>query len=130
MVERTPGELDDDETFVDRSVSFVKQISQRLREQAGRRWRSTNLSVDAGLLRRRRRQALLSLGEAAYEMIRSDDLDLEELKAHADQVYGYERRILETEQQLDEVEQDRAQELDPDDGGTPVPARRRGRPAR
>src|ERR1044072_844034 len=86
-------QLEDDETLVDRSVTFLRELSRRLREQAGRKWKSTNLAIEVGLLRRRRRQWLLMLGQATFAMLQSGSVDADDLQEHFDRIRELDRAI-------------------------------------
>src|SRR5688572_12980870 len=97
---------EDDESLVDRSVSFIKELASRLREQAGRKWRTTSLNLDIGLLERRRRHGILALGQAAYAQLRRGDVDSDSLREYVDEVQALERQIAAKESLIGELEED------------------------
>src|SRR5437870_10326387 len=117
MADRIRTEYQDDESIVDRSVSFFKDLGSRLREQAGRKWRSTNINLDIGLLRRRRRHWVLQLGQAAYEMMEKGDVDTAELRDYGDEIRALEQKIAAKQSLLNELEADDDLEADDQEMG-------------
>lgn len=131
MIERHRALPDDEESLVDRSVAFIKELSSRFRDQAGRKWKATSLGLEVASLRRRRRQWIVGLGEATFAMMRKGPIEPDELQEYFDAVRSMEQQIAEKEDLMAEIEEEDT--LDRSDAEVAVEVRvsprRRERPA-
>jgi hypothetical protein len=94
------------ESLVERSVLFFKELSSRLREEASRKWRVTSLNLDIGLLRRRRRNWILALGQETFGQLQGGELSPEALREYVEEIRSLEGQIAAAEMRVDDLGED------------------------
>ncbi len=104
--------MDKDKTreLMDKSLEFIKETSVKIRKQARRRWRISNLRLEISSLKHQMGLIQKDLGKYIYEATKSDSLDNEKYEEFFIKLGAIEEKIEEKQELIQKIEDEALRE--------------------
>jgi len=95
---------------MDKSLEFIKETSVKIRKQARKKWRISNLKLEVSSLKHQMSLIYKDLGRYIYESTKADNLDKEKYESFFIKLGGLEEKINEKRELIQKIEEEEIQE--------------------
>ncbi len=95
---------------MDKSLEFIKETSVKIRKQARKKWRISNLKLEVSSLKHQMTLIYKDLGRYIYESTKEDNLDKEKYESFFIKLGGLEEKITEKRELIQKIEEESIQE--------------------
>jgi len=104
--------IDKDKTkeLMEKSLDFIKETSGKIRKEAKRKWKVSNLKLEIASLRHQMGLHFKDLGKYLYEATKEDNLDKEKYESFFIKLGGLEEKIEEKSELIQKIEEDAMKE--------------------
>ncbi len=96
--------------LMDKSLEFIKETSVKIRKQARKKWRISNLKLEVSSLKHQMVLIYKDLGRYIYESTKEDNLDKEKYESFFIKLGGLEEKINEKRELIQKIEEEEIQE--------------------
>ncbi len=96
--------------LMDKSLEFIKETSVKIRNQARKKWRISNLKLEISSLKHQMTLIFKDLGRYIYESTKADNLDKEKYEGFFIKLGGLEEKISEKRELIQKIEEEALQE--------------------
>ncbi|MFC2174191.1 hypothetical protein ACFLU6_16470, partial [Acidobacteriota bacterium] len=97
------SKVEPDTGIFDRSLDFIKDVSVKIKTEAQKTLKTTNLNIEVGLKKRNLKKKLSELGEITYGLIKAKKIKSEALKPVFDDAVKIENEISAAEELIKQV---------------------------
>lgn len=96
--------------LMDKSLEFIKETSVKIRKQARKKWRISNLKLEVSSLRHQMTLIFKDLGRYIYESTREDNLNKEKYESFFIKLNVLEEKIAEKRELIQKIEEEALRE--------------------
>jgi len=96
--------------LMEKSLEFIKDTSVKIRRQAHRRWRISNLKLEVSSLKHQMGLVYKDLGRYIYEATKDDSLDNEKYESFFIKLGALEEKIQEKEELIQKIREEALKE--------------------
>jgi hypothetical protein len=100
--------IDKDKTkeLMEKSLDFIKETSGKIRKEARRKWKVSNLKLEIASLKHQMGLHFKDLGKYLYEATKEDNLDKEKYESFFIKLGGLEEKIEEKTELIKKIEEE------------------------
>lgn len=104
--------IDKDKTkeLMEKSLDFIKETSGKIRKEARRKWKISNLKLEIASLKHQMGLHFKDLGKYLYEATKDDNLDKEKYESFFIKLGGIEEKIEEKNELIKKIEEEAMKE--------------------
>lgn len=96
--------------LMDKSLEFIKETSVKIRKQARKKWRISNLKLEVSSLKHQMTLIYKDLGRYIYESTKEDSLDKGKYEGFFIKLGGLEEKIAEKHELIQKIEEEALRE--------------------
>jgi len=96
--------------LMDKSLEFIKETSVKIRKQARKKWRISNLKLEVSSLKHQMTLIYKDLGRYIYESTKEDNLDKKKYEGFFIKLGGLEEKISEKRELIQKIEEEALRE--------------------